>query len=88
LFVSHRFDLVFGRGMKKRLDKFSTQLKRRQVQGAYNVAVETAEIMSIGVSSSTGQAKHMMEVRFQSCPLFFFCFLLWLFRWFVRLGIS
>ncbi len=31
-------------------------------QGAYNVAVETAEIMSIGVSSSNGQAKQMMEV--------------------------
>jgi hypothetical protein len=48
--------------MKKRLERFIIDLKRRKIQGAYNVAVETAEIMYIGVSMGNGHAKQMMEV--------------------------
>jgi translation initiation factor eIF-2B subunit beta len=46
--------------MKKRLEKFVSDLKRRKVSGAYNVAVETAEIMFIGISSGNGHARQMM----------------------------
>ncbi len=53
--------------MKKRLEKFVSDLKRRKVSGAYNVAVETAEIMFIGIASGNGHARQMM-VRLDVCP--------------------
>ena len=46
--------------MQKRLETFVSDLKRRKINSAYHIAVETAEIMYIGISKSNGHAKQMM----------------------------